>query len=471
MPPLTLARIEELASRGESEFLELRQNTAQRDEAAQTVCGMLNRPQPNDRYVLFGVTPDGRPAGQQMGDRTIEDVRAELRKISPRVSPRIDRVSVATDREVIAVAVPEAYRPPYTYKRRPYRRVGRATTVMRMDEYERVLLARRYREDVRWENAPAENWSLDELDTGRIHRVVQLARRRDRLDAPGDDPAELLERLGLCAGGVLRQAAVVLFGKAAPIAARMPQCLLRAARFRGADRMEFLDSRQFQGNAFDLLEHAEGFLRDAPPVAGRVVTGRMAPGDQPLYPPNAIREALVNALCHRDYSIADGSIHLSIYDDRLEVTSTGPLPSGLTPKKLLEAHEPAPWNPAIANIFSRCGLSENWGRGTLEMARLALDAGLPRPQMLDENECVTVRFWSGRHATQHSSADVRKRMILSLLERSSDSGLSRREIHRCLVPPASARQVRRTLEELQEKGLAKITEPGPAARWKTPAIT
>ena len=471
MPPLTLARIEELASRGESEFLELRQNTAQRDEAAQTVCGMLNRPQPNDRYVLFGVTPDGRPVGQQMGDRTIEDVRAELRKISPRVSPRIDRVSVATDREVIAVAVPEAYRPPYTYKRRPYRRVGRATTVMRMDEYERVLLERIYREDVRWENRPAENWSLDELDAGRIRRVVQLARQRDRLDAPGDDPAKLLERLGLCAGGVLRQAAVALFGKAEPIAARMPQCLLHAARFRGTDRMEFLDSRQFQGNAFNLLEHAEGFLRDTPPIAGRVVTGRMAPGDQPLYPPDAIREALVNALCHRDYSIADGSIHLAIYDDRLEVTSTGPLPSGLTPKKLLEAHEPAPWNPDIVNIFSRCGLSESWGRGTLEMVRLALDADLPHPQILDENECVTVRFWNDRHAAQHRGADIRKRMILSLLERAGDSGLSRREIHNRLVPPASARQVRRTLEELQEKGLAKITKPGPAVRWKIPAIT
>ena len=376
MPPLTLARIEELAAQGESEFLELRQSTGQRDEAAQTICGMLNRPQPNGGHVLFGVTPSGRPVGQQMGDRTIEDVRTELRKISPRVSPRIDRVPVAADREVIAVAVPAAYRPPYTYQRRPYRRAGRTTTVMPMDEYERVLLARRYREDVRWENAPAENWSLDELDTGRIRRVVQLARRRDRLDAPGDDSAELLERLGLCAGGVLRNSAVVLFGQAAPIAARMPQCLLRAARFRGADRMEFLDSRQFQGNAFDLLEHAEGFLRDTSPVADRVLTGRMAPGDQPPYPPDAVREALVNALCHRDYSIADGSIHLAIYDDHLEVTSTGPLPSGLTPKKLLETHEPAPWNPAIVNIFSRCGLSENWGRGTLEMARLALDAAV-----------------------------------------------------------------------------------------------
>ena len=59
----------------------------------------------------------------------------------------------------------------------------------------------------------------------------------------------------------------------------------------------------------------------------------------------------------------------------------------------------------------------------------------------------------------------------SLLERSGDSGLSRREIHRGLVPPASARQVRRTLEELQKKGLAKITKPGPAARWNIPAIT
>ena len=466
MPSLTLARIEELVAQGESEFLELKQSTGQRGEAAKTICGMLNRPQPNGRYVLFGVTPDGEPVGQQMGDRTLEDVSAELRQISPQVSPRIDRVPVAEGREVIAVAVPAADRPPYTYKHRPYRRVGNTTSVMPEDEYQRILLERTHREGARWENRPAEGWSPDELDANRIRRIVDLARQHGRLDASGDDSTELLRGLGLYSDGVLRKSAVVLFGQAEQIEARMSQCLLRVARFRGVDRSEFLDNRQFRGNAFELLEHAERFLRDTIPIAGRIVPGRMARVDEPRYPPPATREALINALCHRDYSIAGGSIGVAVYDDRLEVTSTGPLHFGLTPKKLLEAHEPEPWNPDIASTFFRCGFSEHWGRGTLEMARLALDAGLPRFEILDKNGFVTVRFWSDYHAAQQGDADNRKQAILSLLKHAGGEGLSKREIRDRLVPSASERQVRRALEELQEERLASITKSGPAARWK-----
>ena len=466
MPSLTLTRIEELVAWGESEFLEFKQSAGQRGEAARTVCGMLNRPQPNGRYVLFGVTPDGKPVGQQMSDRTIEDVSAELQEISPKVSPQIDRVPVAEGREVIAVAVPAADRPPYSYKHRPYRRVGNTTTVMPEDEYRRILLERAHREGERWENRPAEDWTLDELDVNRIRRVVDMAQRRGRLDTPGDDPAELLRGLGLYTGGVLRQSAVVLFGKAEQVAARMSQCLLRVARFRGTERREFLDNRQFRGNAFDLLEQAERFLRETIPIAGRIVPGNMARVDEPRYPPSATREALINALCHRDYSVASGSIGVAVYDDRMEVTSTGPLHFGLTPEKLLEAHDPAPWNPNIANTFYRSGFSESWGRGTLEMAQLAVDAGLPRPQILDKNECVTVRFWSDHHAAQRNGTDSRKQAVLSLLERAGDSGLSKREIRDRLVPPASERQVRRALEELQDEELARSTKRGPAARWR-----
>ena len=466
MPPLTLTRIEELAAQGESEFLEFKQSTNQRREAAQTICGMLNRPQPNGRYVLFGVAPDGKLVGQQVGDRTIEEVSDEIRQILPPVSPRVERVPVAEEREVIAVAVPEADKPPYTYKRLPYRRVGNTTSEMPEEEYQRILFERMHQEGTRWENQPAEDWSIDELDAARIRRIVNLARQRGRLDAPDDpDPAGLLRRLGLYSNEVLQKSAVVLFGKAEQIEARMSQCLLRVARFGGTDRSEFLDNRQFQGNAFDLLEYAERFLIETLPIAGRIVSGRMARVDEPLYPPSATREALINALCHRDYAIASGSIGVAVYDDRLEVTSTGPLHFGLTPQELFDAPISKPWNPNIAGTFFRCGFSERWGRGATQMAKLAVDAGLPRPEILDENECVTVRFWNDRHAAQRNETDNRKQRILSLLERTGGNGLSRKEIQDRLVPPASARQVKRTLEALRVDKLAICSGSGTTARW------
>ena len=145
----------------------------------------------------------------------------------------------------------------------------------------------------------------------------------------------------------------VLFGSTERLEFEMPQCLLRIARFRGLDRMEFLDNRQFNGNAFTLLTNAERFLRDALAIAGRFEQDRFERIDEPLYPPLAKREALVNALCHRDYSIGGGSIGIAIYDDRLEVTSSGSLHFGLTTEKLFAPHESRPWNPLIARTFYR----------------------------------------------------------------------------------------------------------------------
>ncbi|MCY4626001.1 MAG: AAA family ATPase, partial [Acidobacteria bacterium] len=70
------------------------------------------------------------------------------------------------------------------------------------------------------------------------------------------------------------------------------------------------------------------------PIAGRVLPGLFERVDDPLYPPEALREALANAICHRDYSMGGGSVGIGIYDDRLEVTSTGSLRFGLTPEML-----------------------------------------------------------------------------------------------------------------------------------------
>ena len=114
--------------------------------------------------------------------------------------------------------------------------------------------------------------------------------------------------------------------------------------------------------------------------------------DDPLYPPVALREALANAICHRDYSIGGGSVAAAIYDDCLEVTSSGNLHFGLTAEALFAPHESLPWNPLIARVFYRRGIIEQWGRGTIRMAELATSAGLSEPEIEAAGGGVTVRF-------------------------------------------------------------------------------
>ncbi len=463
---------------GESETLEFKRTTGTRREATKSVCAMLNQ---QGGRVLFGVTPEGQVTGQQVSERTIEEVSAEFARIDPPVFPTVERVTIGENMEVLIISVGQGPTKPYRYRGKAYRRIGNTTVTMGADEYHRMLFERMH-SDRRWENQPAEGWSVEDLDVAELRNTVAEAVRVGRLNEPGNrDPESLLRGLGLLREGVLLRAAAVLFGNAERLEVDMPQCLLRVARFRGLDRSDFLDNRQYTGNAFALLSHAERFLRDTLPIAGRFEPDRFQRIDEPLYPPLATREALANALCHRDYAMGGGSTGLAVYDDRLEVTSTGALHFGLTPEELFGPHESRPWNPLIARTFYRRGIIEEWGRGTLKMAEQAAAAGLPRPEIEDAGGCVTVRFRrcpasprlyvgepsaiAGAARPQAPRLNESQRNILDLLNRTGQP-LALREIRAHLPATVSARQIKRALTRLRELGLAAVTGHGVSARWK-----
>jgi ATP-dependent DNA helicase RecG len=436
----TRAQVEEWVSLGESETLEFKATTGERRAATRTLCAMLNH---RGGRVLFGVTPEGRVMGQQVSDHTLEEVAQEIAELDPPAFPTIERVPLDRGREALVVTVTQGPARPYTHRGIPYRRVGNTSPRMSRDEYNRMLLERLHSEQ-RWENQPAEHWTVADLDADEILRTLVEALRRGRAEDPNTrDPTEVLRGLGLVRDGVLLRAAVVLFGRRERIEAEMPQGLLRVARFRGTDRTEFLDNRQFHGNIFDLLFRAERFLRDSLPVAGRIQSGLFERIDDPLYPPLALREALANAFCHRDYSIGGGSVAIGVYDDRLEVTSSGTLHFGLTPEALFQPHESLPWNPLIARVLYRRGIIEEWGRGTLKILDLTTQAGLPRPEIEDAGGCVTVRFQPSRYVpprrVQHDLTD-RQRTILAMLDEHRH-GLALREL-RALLPRATEWMIR-----------------------------
>lgn len=455
-----------LAASGESETLEFKETTGTRREAAQTLCAFLNQ---RGGHVLFGVTPAGVVRGQQVAEHTMEEVSAELQRIDPPASPTIERVRLGGGPEVIVVSASRGSSRPYTYRGTAYRRVGNTTMAMSSDEYNQMLFERIH-SDRRWENQPADGWSMDDLDLEEVRRTVAEAVRRGRMaEPPSSEPADLLRGLGLLRDGVMLRAAPVLFGRSERLEVAMPQCLLRVARFRGLDRTQFLDNRQFNGNASMLLANAERFLRDTLPIAGRFEQDRFDRIDEPLYPPLATREALANALCHRDYSTGSGSIGVAIYDDRLEVTSSGSLHFGLTPEQLFAPHESRPWNPLIARTFYRRGIVEEWGSGTLKMAELATSAGLPLPEIEDAGGAVTVRF---RHdlplppSTGRGRSPVEWRELVLTQLRESEDGLTLREIRSRLGSALSDRQMRRLLEGLRDEGLIVPPGRGRWGRWK-----
>ena len=148
---MTYNHLAALAESGESETLEFKETTGTRREAAMTVCAFLNQ---SGGQVLFGVTPAGVVVGQQVSERTIEELSAELRRIDPPAFPTVERIPVDEAREVIVVSTGRGTSRPYMYRGAAYRRVGNTTLAMSANEYKRMLFERMHNEQ-RWENQPA----------------------------------------------------------------------------------------------------------------------------------------------------------------------------------------------------------------------------------------------------------------------------------------------------------------------------
>jgi len=214
----------------------------------------------------------------------------------------------------------------------------------------------------------------------------------------------VLDRLKLRRDGRILQAAVVLFGK--EFLPDYPQCELRMARFRGTDKTEFLDQRHVRGPAFKLLEEAQLFCQRHFPLPGKIVPGKLQRVDTPLIPPDAMREILVNALIHRDYSIAGGAISLAIFDDRVEVWSAGTFPTGITPEKLSKSHQSVQRNPLIADVFYKTGLIEKWGRGTNRVIEMCVEAGIAPPKFEEITGAAVVTFKVNVRGPQQTADQV-----------------------------------------------------------------
>jgi ATP-dependent DNA helicase RecG len=185
-----------------------------------------------------------------------------------------------------------------------------------------------------------------------------------------------------------------------------------------------------------------------------------------LYPTEALREALANAFCHRDYSIGGGAVSLAIYNDHLEISSTGVLPFGIAPADLLRPHESRPWNTLIAQAFYRRGMIEAWGLGTLKIAESMAGAGLPPPEFETGMGAVVVRFRPTRYVpptrTDHNLSPL-QREILSVLASSGPSSF--RQIAGALAEPVVRRTLQDNLQLLRQLGLVTVEGERRWARW------
>ena len=163
----------------------------------------------------------------------------------------------------------------------------------------------------------------------------------------------------------------------------------QCAVFKGIDRAVFLDKREFTGPIYTQIEEAVDFvLRNI--RLGATIDGLVRKEKYEL-PPEAIREMIINAHCHRNL-LDESCIQVAVYDDRLEVTSPGGLYNGLTYEEVMNGHSKIR-NKGIANIFSQMGLVEAWGSGIKRILNAAEEYGLPKPKFQEFDNMFRVELF------------------------------------------------------------------------------
>ena len=242
-----------------------------------------------------------------------------------------------------------------------------------------------------WDSAVCLHATMEDLDKEKIRWFVGLAREKRQFPLQYSDEAvpQILQSLHLLTDeGQLRNAAMLLFAKD-------PQrwfatSIVKCAHFYGTKMTKPIASlQQYGGSVFEMVDLAVSFVMSRIDQRVGERTHSAEVDVTPELPAQAVTEAIVNAVVHRDYT-SNGSVQVMLFKDRLEVWNPGRLPQGMTIEKIQGEHESRPVNPVLANPVYLTGYIEQMGTGTTDIIALCEKHGLRKPEFIQDESFRTI---------------------------------------------------------------------------------
>jgi len=333
----------------ENEILELKKSTSELKEAIISIAAILNKHRKGELY--FGIKNDGSVVGQDIGEQTIRDVsKAVSDNIEPRIYPEISRVILA-GKDCVRVIF-QGNESPYFAYGRAYMRVGDDDRKVSARELENLFLVRN-KSGLRWDNKYSDV-EVSEIDEALLKRYVEKGQSAERINFDFKDVKTTLQKLKLIANNRILNAAEVLFCEDNPLE-------VQAAVFAGTDKTTFLDIKVFRGTLFGILRQCELYISER--MNWRVEFKDFKRVEIPEIPVDALREALVNSLCHRDYFRAESN-KVAIFKDRIKIYNPGEFTARFEPSDYIHGDaESVQRNPLISEILYFSKDVERWGTG------------------------------------------------------------------------------------------------------------
>jgi len=331
-----------MGSMKESETIELKKSLAELHAGLVSISAILNKHGRGELW--FGIKDNGQVVGLPVSDKTLRDIsQAIAAHIEPRIYPHI---TAETNAQAVCIKVTfEGAETPYYAYGRAYMRVADEDRQLSARELERLIVAKN-QEQHAWDSARSDK-QVSDLDEGKLRAFVE------RAHLPWDDPVNTLTKLGLMKNGRVLNAATLFFERKASLQ-------LRCAVFGTQESAMIIDRHDFDGDILELIEEAQKY------ILKNIHIGMRLEGlyrvDVPEIQAEALREAIINAFCHRDYRDPD-YVHVAVFKDRVEIRSPGRLYGLITIDDLRKGFVSQRRNPLIADLFRRIEMVESWGRG------------------------------------------------------------------------------------------------------------
>lgn len=421
----------------ETKNIEFKENFS--EEVIKTISSFANT---EGGKVLIGYNDKGEVLGIEINNQTLQAITDKIvSKLGIHPNIKIKRLKGKTilEIEVNKSNIPIAYEGKY------YERVGNTNRLMSSERLKDFFL-----KGTNWDSLINKEASFKEIDIETVRRFIRMARSKERLTVFDEDAdiKTLFEHLKLSVKGKLTNAGVMLFGK-------NPQkyfinAVARVVRLK--NEITIIGDRLIEGNLFKQVieteEAIKNFLNVRYEIKGLV---REEIWDYPL---SAVREALINALIHRDYFKWNVQTQIKIFDDYLWFFNIGGLPEGITLKQLKQPHSSVPRNPLIVHIFYLSGLIEEVGSGIGRIIQDLKSQGLPEPEFKEEMGGFSVYFRKDIYTEEYlRKLGLNKRQIKAVFyvkEKRKITNKEYQKINNCFRNTAT-----NDLKELVVKGILK----------------
>jgi len=434
----------------ESDKVELKKSLSQLEDSLRTVCAFANH---KGGIIYYGIDDKtGTAIGQLVTDSNLRKISQQIRqRIKPQIVPLIEEEAV-DGKPVIKVSISKSEKDLCYFDGIPYKRSATETIVMPPSEIKRTILTAGKFE---WDSEICERATLKDIDANKVKKYLSFREKERNIAAKiSMDNNVFLKNIKAISGDTPTNAGILFFGESPLNFIHHAQ--IRLARIKGKEIYNnILDRFDSEGTLWEMILQAEDFIKRNIHFMG-LRTEKFQRTDKYEYPVKALREAIINAVIHRDY-LNKADVRVFIFDDRIEIVSPGNFPDGVTPDK--PQHKPV--CSILSGYMYDIGFIEKYGSGIILENNLCKENGNQMPEyvlteletkVIFRSQIKTVSIDINELNTKFELNERQKKAVEYLVQ---NGKMTTKEYVR--LSSTSLRTTRRDLMELTNKKIIQFT--------------